>query len=99
MAPLLDLVELLTWPVSRPFCGRLDHRRIRHFFEERGVCVLAIQWSPFCTGWFSHWHDRFYLVDCETGSGTSRTITCRTSWRTGVVIADDDEEFGESDDR
>ncbi len=93
---MFDIVEALLWPLVRLFDGRFDHRRIRHFFEERGVRVQTIQWSPFSTGWFSNWYDRFYLVEYETGSGASGTITCRTSWRTGVVISDDDEEFGES---
>ena len=94
---MLEIMEAALWPLVRLVDGRFDHRRIRLFFEEHGVHVQAIEWSPFCTGWLSNWFDRFYLVEYETGRGDSGTITCRTSWRTGVVLADDDEEFGESD--
>lgn len=97
MVPMLEILEAVIWPVVRLVDGRFDHCRIRHFLEERGVHVQTIQWSPFCPGWLSNWFDRFYLVDYETGRGTSGTIICRTSWRTGVVLADDDEEFGASE--
>ena len=93
---MLEIMEAVLWPVVRLFDGLYDHHRIRRFFEEGGVRVREIQWSPFCSGWLSNWFDRFYIVEYETGSGDSGTITCRTSWRTGVVISDDDEEFGES---
>lgn len=94
---MLEIVEAVIWPVVRLIDGQFDHRRIRLFFEEHGVNVQTIEWSPFCPGWLSNWFDRFYRVEYETRRGDSGAITCRTSWRTGVVISDDDEEFGDSD--
>lgn len=95
MVPLLEVLEAVFWPIVRLVDGRFDQQRIHRYFESRDIQVHAIRWSPFSTGWLSNWFDRFYLVDYETGSGTSGTITCRTSWRSGVVLADDEEEFGE----
>ena len=97
MVSIFEMFVLLTWPFIRLFSGQWDYRRIRHFFAQRGVRVLAIQWSPFSAGWLSNWCDRFYLVEYETRRGDSGIITCRTSWHTGVIISDDEEEFAKSD--
>lgn len=91
LVSMLELLEFLTSVVIRMVAGPFDRRRIARFFETRGVSVRQIQWSPFSSGWLGNWHDRFYSVEYEAGNGDPRTTVCRTSWRTGVVVTDEDD--------
>jgi hypothetical protein len=89
---MLELLELLGCVLSfglRVVTGPFDRHRIARFFEMRDERVNEIQWSPFSSGWLSNWYDRIYRVEYEA-SGVRHTAFCRTSWRTDVVIVEED---------
>ena len=90
MLEILELLASFASAVVRLFAGPFDRRRISRFFENRGERVREIEWAPFSTGWLSNWDDRFYRVEYRSSDGDSQTTICRTSWRTGVVVTDED---------
>ena len=93
---MLELVEYLISGAMWLVAGPLHRRRIARFFADRGERVQTIEWAPLSTGWMSHWHDRFYAIVYEDTSGNSHTVTCRTSWRSGVMIASEEEDDAEA---
>lgn len=89
-AILLEALGRLASMMVRFFAGRHDRIRIAAFFEERGVQLRKICWSPFATGHMTHWRDRFYRVEYDDPNGKIANTLCRTSRRTGVVVTDEE---------
>lgn len=94
MKPEVALVIALFAMLASLFASmRLDRRRVKRHFAERGGVVSSIRWLPFGRGWLGSLHETIYAVRYRDTGGIERRAVVHTSILTGVHV-DEDREAG-----